>query len=36
MHKIIIEGNKKLSGNIRISGSKNSAVALVPAAVLCD
>ena len=36
MHKIIIEGNNKLSGKIRISGSKNSAVALVPAAVLCD
>lgn len=36
MHKIIIEGNNKLSGEIKISGSKNSAVALVPAAVLCD
>lgn len=36
MHKIIIEGNNKLSGKIKISGSKNSAVALVPAAVLCD
>lgn len=36
MHRIIIEGNKTLSGNIRISGSKNSAVALIPAAVLCD
>ncbi len=36
MHKIIIEGNRKLSGEIKISGSKNSAVALVPAAVLCD
>ena len=36
MYKIIIEGNNKLSGKIRISGSKNSAVALVPAAVLCD
>lgn len=36
MHKIIIEGNNKLNGKIRISGSKNSAVALVPAAVLCD
>lgn len=36
MHKIIIEGGKELTGEIRISGSKNSAVALVPAAVLCD
>ncbi len=36
MYKIIIEGNKKISGNIKISGSKNSAVALIPAAVLCD
>ncbi|MEE0700225.1 MAG: UDP-N-acetylglucosamine 1-carboxyvinyltransferase [Bacilli bacterium] len=36
MHRIIIEGNKELSGEIKISGSKNSAVALVPAAVLCD
>ena len=36
MHRIIIEGNNKLSGEIKISGSKNSAVALVPAAVLCD
>ena len=36
MHRIIIEGGNKLSGEIKISGSKNSAVALVPAAVLCD
>ena len=36
MHRIIIEGNKELTGEIKISGSKNSAVALVPAAVLCD
>lgn len=36
MHRIIIEGGYKLSGEIKISGSKNSAVALIPAAVLCD
>lgn len=36
MHRIIIEGNNRLNGKIKISGSKNSAVALVPAAVLCD
>lgn len=36
MKKIIIEGNKKLSGVINISGAKNSAVALLPAAILSD
>lgn len=36
MHRITIEGNKVLSGEVKISGSKNSAVALIPATVLCD
>lgn len=36
MSKIRIEGGHKLSGNIEISGSKNSIVALIPAAILCD
>lgn len=36
MKQIIIEGGKKLSGTIRISGAKNSAVALIPAALLSD
>ncbi len=36
MYRIIINGGKTLSGKINISGSKNSAVALVPASVLCD
>ena len=36
MHKIIIHGGKKLSGEINISGAKNSAVALIPGAILCD
>lgn len=36
MKKIIIEGNKTLSGNIKIGGAKNSAVALIPAAILAD
>lgn len=36
MTKIKIEGGHTLTGEIKISGSKNSAVALVPAAVLCD
>ena len=34
MTKITIEGNNLLSGEIKISGAKNSAVALIPAAVL--
>ena len=36
MTKIKIEGNNKLTGEIYISGAKNSAVALIPAAILCD
>ena len=36
MHKIIINGGKKLEGEITVSGAKNSAVALIPAAILCD
>lgn len=36
MGKIKIEGGHKLTGKIEISGAKNSAVALVPAAILCD
>jgi len=36
MSKIKIEGGYKLTGEIEISGSKNSAVALIPAAILCD
>ncbi len=34
MKKLIIEGNHPLSGSIKISGAKNSAVALIPAALL--
>lgn len=36
MPKIKINGNKSLTGVINISGAKNSAVALIPAALLCD
>lgn len=36
MKKLIIEGNRELTGEINISGAKNSAVALIPAAILCD
>ncbi len=34
MKKILIKGNKTLSGEINISGAKNSVVALIPAAIL--
>ena len=34
MSKITIEGGRLLSGEIKISGAKNSAVALLPAAIL--
>lgn len=36
MPKIKIEGGHKLSGTIDVSGAKNSVVALIPAAILCD
>ena len=36
MKKIKINGVKELSGEIKISGAKNSAVALVPASILSD
>ena len=36
MEKLKIEGNHKLSGTIGIGGAKNSAVALIPAAILSD
>ena len=31
-----IQGGNKLNGKVRIGGAKNSAVALIPAAILCD
>lgn len=34
MKQIVIEGNKTLTGTIKVSGAKNSAVALIPAAIL--
>ena len=34
MSKLIIEGQNTLSGEVKISGAKNSAVALLPAAIL--
>lgn len=36
MKKIVINGGKPLSGTINISGAKNSAVAIIPASILCD
>ena len=36
MKQIKIKGKNKLTGTIRISGAKNAAVALIPAAILSD
>ncbi|HLR03879.1 MAG TPA: UDP-N-acetylglucosamine 1-carboxyvinyltransferase [Virgibacillus sp.] len=36
MEKMLVEGGHKLNGKIRVSGAKNSAVALLPAAMLAD
>lgn len=36
MEKIIIDGNHTLTGTIKVSGAKNSAVALVPASLLAE
>lgn len=36
MSNIVIEGKHLLSGEIKINGAKNSAVALIPAAILCN
>lgn len=36
MQKLLIEGGHELSGEVHISGAKNSAVALLPAAILAD
>lgn len=36
MSKIKVEGNKILEGEVTISGAKNSAVALIPAAILAN
>ncbi|MCP8967946.1 UDP-N-acetylglucosamine 1-carboxyvinyltransferase [Ectobacillus ponti] len=36
MEKLMIEGGVKLNGTVRISGAKNSAVALIPATILAE
>ena len=35
MSKLIIRGGKPLSGSVKISGAKNSAVAVIAATILC-
>ena len=36
MEKLMIVGKTPLKGTVRISGAKNSAVALIPATILAD
>ena len=36
MEKIVIEGGKRLSGELRVHGSKNSALPILAAAVLTN
>mgnify|MGYP003290058069 CR=1 FL=1 len=36
MEKFVINGGKPLFGEIAISGAKNAAVAIIPAAILVD
>ncbi len=36
MEKLLIEGGHTLQGQVRVSGAKNSAVALLPATILAE
>ncbi|MCR4780987.1 MAG: UDP-N-acetylglucosamine 1-carboxyvinyltransferase [Ruminiclostridium sp.] len=36
MEKFIINGGRKLRGEVEISGAKNAALAIIPAVMLCD
>lgn len=36
MEKIVVRGGKKLSGDVVVSGAKNAAVAIIPAAILVN
>lgn len=36
MKKFVIKGGHRLSGEVEVSGAKNSAVALIPAAIMAD
>ena len=36
LSRIVINGQNKLNGNVSISGAKNAAVAIIPAAIVCS
>ena len=36
MENFVIQGGHELFGEVNISGAKNAAVAILPAALLCD
>jgi len=36
LEKLVVKGGKKLCGEVNISGAKNAAVAIIPAAILVD
>ena len=36
MAKLVIQGRNRLKGSVRIGGSKNSSVAIIPAVLLGD
>ena len=36
MEKFVVTGGKPLFGEVKISGAKNAAVAIIPAVILCD
>ena len=36
MEKFVINGGRQLTGEVRISGAKNAAVAILPAVLLSD
>ncbi len=36
MDRLVVKGKKKLSGSVVISGAKNAAVAVIPAAIMAD
>ena len=36
MEKFVVKGQKKLNGQVKISGAKNAAVAIIPATILSD
>ena len=36
LEKFVVNGGKPLNGEVKISGAKNAAVAIIPAVILCD